>query len=137
MVVVDASVAYKWLSPDEQDYRHALDILAAHLTKQNPIIVPDLILYELANAWSTKTKLAPKNITDNIQELQRYTLEIINIDFNLIADAVEFSREYKISVYDACYAILAKKNGCDLVTADDKFIKKVNLPFIKKLKDYE
>ena len=137
MVVVDTSVAYKWLSKDEQDSTQALAILNAHLTKENPIIVPNLLLYELANAWSTKTKLIPENITDNIKALQEYSLEIIDIDFDFLRKISDFSREYKVTAYDAAYAVLAIEKGCDLVTADDKFADKVNLPFVKKLSEYE
>jgi len=44
-----------------------------------------------------------------------------------------FSRKYKVSVYDAVYAVLAQDKGCVLITADSKFVDQVNLPFVKKL----
>ena len=137
MVIIDTSVAYKFFDPDEQEHKIALNILNSHLTGQEVIIIPDLLLYELANAWSTKTRVTDSQINTNLSDMKEYKLTIENVSFELIAEAIEFSREYKISVYDAFYAVLAKKNHCNLITADEKFAGRVNQPFIKKLSDYE
>ena len=58
MVVIYASVAYKWFHKEEINYSEAVAVLKNHLTDKTEIIVPDLILYELTNAWSTKGTLS-------------------------------------------------------------------------------
>lgn len=136
MVIIDTSVAYKFFT-SEEDQERALKILKKHKEGEEVIIIPDLLLYEIANAWTTKTNLNPSQIITNLNDLKDAVFKIEKVSFELISEAIKFSREYKISVYDACYAVLAQKKRCNLITADIKFADKVNLPFIKKLSDYE
>lgn len=136
MVVVDASVAHKWLDAQENYVDKALQILEAHLRKQNLIIVPDIILYEVANIWSNRTSLTVKEAIDNLKQFKKYSLKIIPIDFILLRKVVDFSKKYKVTVYDASYAVLAKEKKCHLITADQKFVKIVSLPYVKYLGDY-
>lgn len=134
MVVVDASVAYKWWDQKEELSEDAQIFLKNHINK---ILVPDLMLYELANAWSTKTKLAISDVKSNLEDLEKLNLQIEPITFKLLTKAVDFSKKYNVSVYDASYAVLARAKKCDLVTADTKFVNQVNLPYVKSLADYK
>lgn len=133
MVVVDTSVAYKWSDKNEEFREEALNILRNHIVARDKTIVPDLIFYELANAWATKTKLSLYKINNNIRDLEESSLNVVPVSFKLVKKAILFSKKYKVSVYDAIYAVLAKENKCDLITADTKFAKQVNLPFVKTL----
>jgi len=111
----------------------ALKILDDHVKNKNSITVPDLFLYEITNAWATKKNFKLDFINENLNLLEKYSLIIAHLDFTLMKKTAAVSRKYKISVYDASYAVLAEKNGCDLVTADAKFADQVNLPYVKKL----
>src|SRR3989344_7325321 len=122
-VVVDSSVAFKWFNIEEIDSDQALNLLNSHLTKDIQICVPDLILYELANAWSTKGTLDADKIKDNLRVFIEYKLDIVAINPDLIEKAVELSKESKMTVYDATYAVLAKQKKCNFITADEKFVK--------------
>lgn len=135
MVVVDASVAYKWFAPDELYSQEALRFWDMHVQKKNIITAPNLLIYELANAWSTKTGVLLKDIKENLETLRKAKFELVDVTIDLINKAVAFSKKYKISVYDASYIALAQDKKCNLVTADDKLLKKVNLPFVKSLAD--
>ena len=137
MVIVDTSVAYKWFNEAETDSNLALELLDSHLRDQNEIIIPDLLLYELANAWSTKGALDAKQIKDNLRLFKKYHLKVISVTFDLIEKAIELSKKNKISVYDASYAVVAQERNCKLVTADNKFVDQINLPFIEKLSEYK
>lgn len=138
MVVIDSSVVFKWFSTDkESNVDSAIQLLEAHRSKREIIIVPDLIVYEVANAWATKSELTENRIKLHIQDLEAAKLQFVSLDFNLVQKTVKFSKKYRVSVYDAIYAILASEKGCDLITADIKFADKVKLPFVKKLSDYE
>lgn len=137
MVVIDTSVAYKWFSAESEEHLAlALKLLEAHLRNIEAIIVPDIMVYELANAWATKTKLSFKQIKTFLEDLKEIEIKIEPITIGLISNAVEFSKSHHVSVYDASYAVLAKEKGCDLITADSKFIEMVKLPFVKNLKNY-
>lgn len=135
MVVVDASVIYKWFDKSEENRDLAIQILEDHLSGENKIIILDLTLYELSNAWSTKSKLPLPKIKINLWDLQKYNLEIESVTFDLLNKTMEMAKEYGISVYDASYIVLAKEQKCNLITADEKLVSRVNLLYVKKFKD--
>lgn len=135
MIVVDASVAYKWTDKEDADTEVALQILRNHVIGKVRIIVPDLILYELGNAWATKSRLKLARISLSLKDLQDAELEFEPVSFGLVRKTINFSKKYNVSVYDASYAVLAKEKKCNLVTADDKFVKQVNLRYVKYLGD--
>lgn len=137
MVVVDTSVVYKWFSIEkEEDLSQALNLLERHLSRREVIAAPDIILYELGNAWSTKTKLPKDKIKMFLADLDNIDLAIKAVTTALITQAVGFSKKYGISVYDASYIVLAKERRCDFITADARLVVRVNLPFVKLLKGY-
>lgn len=133
MVVIDTSVAFKWFSTDEDDSKTALEILDAHIKNKNPILIPDLFYYEITNAWVTKKGFKIEYISENLALLEKYLLTAVQLNFAAFKMALSMSKKYKISVYDAAYAVLAEKNQCNLITADEKFAKQVNLTFVKTL----
>lgn len=135
MIVVDSSVIFKWFDIDEENHLEARKFLRKHLSKEIEILIPDLLLYEITNAWATKTKLNEKDIKENLERLERYSLLIIPVKFQLLNKAVLFSKKYQVSVYDATYAVIAEEKGSELITADDRFADKVKLHFVKKLSD--
>lgn len=136
MVVVDTSVAFKWTDENEESRNIALKILQDHIQNKVKIIVPQLIFYELANSWATKTKLSVSTIKSNLKRLKKADLTIEPPSFELMVKAVEFSKKYQVSVYDASYAVLAQAKKCNLITADTKFVNQVNLPYVKTLTGY-
>ena len=136
MVIVDASVAYKWFAKNEEDSDLALSILQEHINGQEKIVVPDLILCELANAWVTKTAISSSRVKTNLEDLQNARLEVESPTFDLLAKAAASAKKYMISVYDAIYAVLATDKRCSLGTADKKFAEKINLPYVKLLEEF-
>lgn len=136
MMIIDSSIIFKWFDTSEELHLQARMLLRQHLSKDNGISIPTLLLYEITNAWATKTNLDEKDIKDNLDRLEKYYLKIISTNFEQLKKAARFSKKYGVSVYDAMYAVIAEEKKCDLITADDKFANKVNLPFVKKLSDY-
>lgn len=133
MIVIDTSIAFKWFSESEIDHKKALKILEVHLSGKNPVFVPDLFLYELTNAWSTKTNLTFKDIANNLRLLEKLRLNLFPVDYKLCLFSSKMAKKYGISVYDAVYLVLARQKNCPLITADEKFKKKVNLSMIKTI----
>lgn len=136
MVILDASVIYKWFSKNEKDSKLALSILQIHIDGQEKIVVPDLILYELTNAWVTKNAISSARVKINLKDLQDANLEIEDVNFDLAAKAARFAKKYNVTVYDAIYTVLAKEKGCQFITADKKFAEKINLSYVKLLEEY-
>lgn len=135
--IIDSSVVFKWFSKEETDRNLALKLLEYHISKKIQLMVPDLIFYEIANAWATKSALSAIEVEVNLSKLEEANLVIEHIAFKSIKQAAMFSKKYNVSVYDAIYAVMAEEKKCGLITADYKFANKVNLPFVKKLSDYE
>lgn len=136
MVIVDASIVFKWFDANEQLHAVAQALLKRHLSGEEEILVPNLLLYEVTNAWVTKTRLGQEEISDNLTRLEKYKLNIAPVDFKLLHSISRFSKNYGISAYDATYAILAQEREYDLITADDKFANKVKLSFVKNLSEF-
>lgn len=130
MVVVDASIVYKWLVEEEHSPT-ALTLLELFITGKEKLIAPDLLLYELANIFTHKTSLSARDIQLSWNKFLSFKLPIFNPDPQFITKCIDFAQKYHVSVYDASYAILAKQNRCILVTADSRFIAQTKLPFIK------
>ena len=66
MIIIDSSLAFKWFNSSEVDVERALVVWQEHIDKKTTICVPDLIVYELANAWATKSSLSLKEIKNNL-----------------------------------------------------------------------
>ena len=66
MIIVDTSVAFKWFN-EERDFAKALELLNSHLNQKEVIFVPELIIYELANSWATKSHLDLSQIHNNLK----------------------------------------------------------------------
>lgn len=136
MVVVDTSIAYKWVR--EEDARHlSLDLLYNFLSGKEKVIIPDLLLYELANVLSFKTELSLKDIEEAWGLFIDFNVPIFTPSPHFLKKCLRFAKKYQVTVYDATYAILAKDKRCNLITADKKFVEKINLPFVKLLEEYK
>lgn len=137
MVVVDTSIIYKWITEEDTDPdTPALTLLRQFLDGKENVSIPAIVLYELANALSTKTGLTFKEVEQAWSLFEKFNLNVINPSLGLIRKSIKFSRKYHVSVYDASYAVLALEKNCILLTADSKFAKKINLPSIKLLTHY-
>lgn len=137
MVVIDASVINKLFLANEEGEAAAREIVQKHLIKLDQITVPGLLFYEVANTLITKTKIPNTNIIKSIKQLEKFNLLVSHADMNDLIKIAKFARQHKVTVYDASYAVLAQNNGCNLYTADSKFVGIVNLPFVKHLNDYQ
>lgn len=136
MVIIDASIAFKWFFPEqEKQVLEARKLVSFHLSKQEILCAPGLIIYELANALTTKTKLPFSKVKSSLQDLEDLKIKYEIVTFDLIIKSAEIAKKYNISVYDSVYVALAKKKNCNLVTADIKLQRKLNFPFIKTLED--
>lgn len=136
MVVVDASVIAKTILPWEEGRDKTKRILQRHIDKEDQIIVPDLLFYEVANILATRTTIPLKKVQSSIKELYKIDLQVHHPSETNMLQAAKLAKERHLSVYDAVYAVLAKEKKCPLITADEKFVETVKLPFVKNLKDY-
>lgn len=132
MVVLDASVILKWLVTEEGS-EHALRIRDAHLSGTEHIVVPSLLFYEVANVLRYNNELPDEELITLFEALNNLELTAVHPSFAELEETMVYARQKEASVYDASYVVLAKRLGCQLITADAALADKVNEPFVKTL----
>jgi len=136
MVVLDTSVIFKWFDLKEDNRTQATRILKRHLEGTLQILTYDLLLYELTNAWVTKSKLLFLRIRTYLQNFLKYNIPIVPFNIKRIENAMLLARKFNVSVYDATFAALAQEHGCKLVTADTDFLRHLQASYIVHLRDF-
>ena len=118
MIVVDASVAFKWLLEEEGSDR------AAGLVAAQTVLAPSLLRIEVANALLTKVRR--RDISASSARTAHATLGSFISDWVEIAaladDAFSIALELLHPVYDCYYLALAQIREVGLVTADLRLI---------------
>ena len=132
MVILDASVILKWLIP-EADSEKALVFRDRHLSGEEHIGVPSLLFYEVANVIRYKQDLPDEELIDLYDIFGSMELIATNPSFQEMEETMIYARQKGISVYDATYVVLARRLGCDLVSADERLVRAANEPFVKLL----
>lgn len=126
MIVLDSSVALKWMFADEAGAEQAERVRADHISGNNEIAVPSLFFYEIANVLATKVKLSAEEALEAFELISAFELNVHELDNSEFTEAMTLAMKHKVSVYDASYHVLAARLGCRFLTADRKFWEKVN-----------
>lgn len=134
MVIIDASVVCKAVLPEENREK-IKSIFKKHVEGIDKVTIPNLLFYEVANTLATKSAIPKSQMIKSLEGLGVLRLSVYDPSLKEIGDAAIFAKDNYVSVYDAIYVILALNNKCDLITADKKFARQVNLPFVKTLEE--
>ena len=120
--MLDASVGVKWFAARGEDgLKQAMDIRARSLPGDVQIVVPDLFYYEVSNALVHKKSIPVQEVALAMGDLFSLGLQDALCGPELMVRSVNLARELNITVYDACYAAVAIKHSCPLVTANPKY----------------
>lgn len=125
MIVLDSSVALKWIFADEEGTEHAVRVRDDHISGKNEIAVPSLFFYEIANVLATKVKLSSEEALEAFELISAFEFNVFELDNTEYMEAMSLAMKYRISVYDASYHVLASRLGCCFLTADRKFLEKI------------
>lgn len=127
-VVVDASVALKWLLPDEDDAGNAAGLLRAFREQRRDVAAPSFIRYEVANALEQahrQGRIAEAAIARGLAFFLDLGIHSAGDDDSLLEHAQRVAHETGASVYDAMYVAYAETLGADLVSSDERLLRLV------------
>ena len=135
ILVLDASVVVKWFN--KEDYTDiALKLRNEFYEGRHELVVPDLLLLEVANALRYNNEITSDDAKGAVASLKDMELSIVLPSLELIGMSIEIAKAKNITVYDAIYVALAKLLDCKLVTADKELSEKAGKDFsVLQLKD--
>lgn len=128
-LVVDASVAAKWVLPED-----GADRAAALRNISDDLLAPSLVVAEIGNAVWKRALWNELSTADAVRALEiaaEMFTRLIPIA-ELAARATEIAIELRHPIYDCFYLALAERERCALVSADAKL-----LAAAKKMKGIE
>lgn len=132
-VVVDASVVVKWFH-DEEKTAEALKLQEQINEGTVSAAVPDLVLYETANALVRGVGRPSSEISAALHVLAEMSWDVVAPTTTLLDDAVALATSRpSLTVYDATYAALALRRNAELVTADEELHKLIGTPVTRLL----
>lgn len=120
-VVVDASVAIKWVVP-EPGTAEALALLQG-----GGLCAPDLIVPECASILWKKTRrgeLSPEEACLAARVIEQVELEILPTR-SLLEPATHLANLLDHPAYDCIYLALAQAQGSVLITADERLLRRL------------
>ena len=117
-MVVDTSVAYKWLSSaGEASVQEAWSLLVSHLAGELLLVAPRTLYVELANAVKN-SRTPPGEAAELIDDLDILHIELFDPTSERLTHAMRLAYRHRLTVYDSLFLQLAEELGCPLVTAD-------------------
>lgn len=122
MILIDASVAFKWFVPEEGAAE-----AQRLLVESDGVVAPELIIAEIGNAlWKVHRRgaLSAKDYAIAFSDLCRSFTELFRLD-ELVVRASEIARELDHPIYDCFYLACGEREGAQLVTADQRLLRVV------------
>ncbi len=128
--VLDSSVALKWVltEPDSPRARSVRDDFRNNL---HELLAPDVFPVEVAHALTRAERkgiIKPPDAARLLADILSTPMPL-HASWPLLPRAVAMSSAMRCGVYDCLYVALAEREGCELITADDKLLKKLATPF--------
>ncbi len=122
--VVDASVILKWVLGDSEapEESKAAELLVGWAEGRDGLCAPPLWEYEAANFLGREL---PDEAERKMDMLRRLKIKSVALTGPMIERCFKWMKTRKITFYDACYLAVAVETGALLVTADEKFVKKM------------
>lgn len=134
--VLDANVGIKWVLVEDLSDK-ARELREQYRAGAHELIAPDVFPIEAAHTLSRATRTgritqpeADAALAGILHDSPQYHSYL-----PLLRRAFEISLQARIGVYDCLYVALAEREACELITADEKLVKnlQVDFPFIVSL----
>ncbi|MBV8841404.1 MAG: type II toxin-antitoxin system VapC family toxin [Bryobacterales bacterium] len=134
--VVDASVAVKWIIPEER-HEQARELLKMFVWGSTELIAPPTLEEEVASAVAKQCRrrlLSADQARSAFTQFQSFRPRLM-LHAGLVGDALALSLQHHLSLWDCLYLALAIRYRCDLITADARFFRAASrlYPFVRLL----
>jgi predicted nucleic acid-binding protein len=134
--VLDASVGAKAAIPETHSDK-AIQLLDECRQGVHELLAPDFYPIEVAHSITRSERqgrITPAEGATAVRDLLTL-LPVLEASLPLLPRAYAISSQVRMGVYDCIYLALAEREGCELVTADDKLVKNLltQFPFIAPL----
>ena len=129
--VIDASIAVKWVVEEDGTEK------ALALRGRSKLIAPELLVAECANIfWKKKQRdeLSQDEALLAARLLQASDVELLPTRA-LLESATRIAIELDHPAYDCLYVALAIERDCRFVTADDRFLRKLDEGHRRQFRD--
>jgi len=122
--VVDASVILKWVLGDEreEDQDKARELLNAWVDGRVDLSVPKLWQYEVGNFLGREI---PEYATEKMKLLLSLGIKSVHLNEDMCFQCLTWMQKNRVTFYDASYLAVAYEIKGTLITADERFIKKM------------
>jgi predicted nucleic acid-binding protein len=134
--VIDSSVQIKTFVA-EADSAKAIQLCDDFRAGIHELLAPDFLPIEVANVLMILERGGKIRPGDASMLFAQFLVDMPTLHpaISLLPRALEIAKMFRQSVYDSLYAALAEREGCEHVTADDKFLRAVqtSLPFVVSL----
>jgi len=121
-VVVDASVGVKWFIPEDYSDR-ALKVLEDYRKGFVRLYSPEHFKVEVVSAlrkYYLRGYIDHATLIKCFMLLQEIGIFYVDVDWNVLKEALKYSLKNGISVYDALYIVVATRIGARILTADER-----------------
>lgn len=128
--VLDSSVGFKWFLP-EPGTDKALKLRDDFRSGVIELTAPDVFGIEVAHAI-TRAERANRITTaegERCMKTMLMLLPALHESLSLLPRAYELSSQFRIGIYDCLYVALAEREGCEVVTADQRLITNLGSQF--------
>ena len=128
--VLDSSVAVKWVL-NEPLSAEALKLREEYRQQLHDLLSPDTFVVEVAHALTRAERkgIVPVGKAADLLADVLTTRPTLHSYLPLVPRAVELSSQLRIGVYDCLYAALSEREGCEIVTADDRLVTSLSPQF--------
>jgi len=126
-LVVDASVAAKWVLPGESGMENAVGLKNDQASGRVELHAPSLITAEVGNALWKATRLQRLSLSEAeraLKALERIRIALHETTWSKTADVLKLASRLNLTVYDSCYIRLAEELGARFITADRELLDK-------------
>ena len=118
-IVLDASVLVKWALDEKEFFEEAMRLREDVRLGGYKVYVPGHCFSELSNVLCRK---APGKVLPTLAALRKMNFVEFALSVELASLAFELTQRHpKISFYDAFYHSIALAQGCQFVTADERY----------------